>query len=1580
MKTKRQPYCHIEHIELRRLLSTVFVSSAAVGNNSGTSWANAYTSLQTALGAATSGTTIEVGQGTYKPTTGASRTARFQLADGVTLQGGYAGTGQSNPDARNTTLYPTILSGDIGAAGNSDNSYQVVYARSVDNTADLDGFTITDGNANGSGNNSEGGGIFDLLAGPTINNCTISGNASGGSGAGVATLYSSGTTLTNCTLSGNTAGARGGGLYNYQSSPTVTNCTISGNTAADGGGVSDKKSSSPTLTHCIISGNTANTGGGIANYTSSPTLTDCILTGNTATENGGGIWNNDSSPALINSTISGNTAPSGNGGGMYSSFSSDPALTNCTLSGNTARYGGAIYNIVNASATLTNCIVWDDTASVTGNEILNSSDGTNTVNATNSDIDQSGFAGSNNNIDADPHFIRAVEAGGPSDFGNLRVQSNSPAIGAGNASAGGLSGITTDLDGVSRTINGHVDMGAYEARYAFQSTVFVDASATGPNTGSTWANAYSNLALALDYAVSGETIDVAQGTYYASSDASRFDTFQLVDGVSVEGGFAGLADPNAARDVSTYTTTLSGDIGTPGVIGDNTYNVVTGSGTDNTAMLDGFTITAGYASNYHPTGGGIIDFSGSPTITDSIISGNTSTGAGGGMFNYQSSPILNDCTISGNTGSSGAGMNNEQDSSPVLTDCKISGNTANQGGGGIYNDYSSPTLVSCTISGNSAADFGGGIGDDHSSPTLINCVLSGNSAVQSGGALSDTDADSLPTLTNCTLTGNSAGTTGGALYDSFSAKATLTNCILWADTAPIGNEVDNVALGTAAITFSDIDQSGFAGSNNNIDADPKFVRNVGTNGASDFGDLRLQGASPAINSGSNTAIPNGITTDLAGNNRIIGGTVDMGAYESIATHLVFAIQPPGSPAAGQMFSVTIDVDDANGDIVTTDNSNVTISLGSGSPAGASLHGTQLTAPAQNGVATFSGLSLTTAGAYTLGASDGSLVSAISSNVTVAPLAPASLIITQQPANATAGADIREVKVEVEDPYGNPTDGSSVNVSLASGPNTTLGGTTMLATSGGIASFSNLSLTDAGAYTLKFTDGSIPSQTSSSFTINPAAANMLAFVNQPVNTTADQSLAPIVVEVEDQYGNLIPSDTSNVTLTNVTTATSRTVAANLGVATFSDFPVTTAGTYTLSASDGSLTGTASNSFTVAPGAATHLVFENVPAGQMAGAVLPTFEVDVEDQDNNIVTSDDSTITLSVPGGTGTLSAIAQNGVATFSNVSLTQAQSSANLIASDGSLASATATLDIIPADAVSLVFQQQPVNGAVGSTLGNIIVNIIDAYGNLADSIAYPTTTLAIASGPSGAVLSGSTTEQSNSSSLTFSDLSLNRAGTYTLSASSPGLPTITSDSFTLNYSGPSLLFSTEPASAAAGAKLPAFTIETVDASGNLITTGKSKISLSISSGGKLIGTANAAVKNGSATFGKLSVQKAGIYTLTATDSTFASTISSLFAINAGAATKMAFTPQPSNVAHNTPFNVTVDLFDRYGNLAAYNTSTVELTLSSHPKTATFTNLMATVTDGAANFDGTILTVPGTYTLDAIDGKLKAKSGKFVVD
>ena len=84
----------LEALEERSLPSaTWYVNASATGSNNGTSWANAYTDLQSALvNKAQSGDQVWVEQGTYKPTSGTDRTASFNIPDGVAVYGGFAGT------------------------------------------------------------------------------------------------------------------------------------------------------------------------------------------------------------------------------------------------------------------------------------------------------------------------------------------------------------------------------------------------------------------------------------------------------------------------------------------------------------------------------------------------------------------------------------------------------------------------------------------------------------------------------------------------------------------------------------------------------------------------------------------------------------------------------------------------------------------------------------------------------------------------------------------------------------------------------------------------------------------------------------------------------------------------------------------------------------------------------------------------------------------------------------------------------------------------------------------------------------------------------------------------------------------------------------------------------------------------------------------------------------------------------------------------------------------------------------------------------------------------------------------------
>jgi endonuclease/exonuclease/phosphatase family metal-dependent hydrolase len=326
-----------------------------------------------------------------------------------------------------------------------------------------------------------------------------------------------------------------------------------------------------------------------------------------------------------------------------------------------------------------------------------------------------------------------------------------------------------------------------------------------------------------------------------------------------------------------------------------------------------------FSGNSTTYGGGMYNYNSSPTVTNCTFSGNTSVDSGGGMCNVQSSSTVTDCIFSDNqangdtsdtggggmrnlensnptitkctfinnnaTSSGGGGMDNRINSNPNVTNCTFSNNSAGWGSGMFNGTNCSPKVTNCTFSGNSANGIGGGMYNlNESSPTVTNCMFSGNSAVTDGGGM-DNRVSSDPNLTNCTFSSNSATGKGGGM-DNYYSNPTVTNCILWGNTAPTGPQING---GSPAVTYSDI-QGALWPDTGNINSDPCFVDAIG-------GNLRLRPQSLCIDSGNNYAVPSAVTTDLDGNPRFVddlgtvdtgSGTppvVDMGAYE-------YLISPP----------------------------------------------------------------------------------------------------------------------------------------------------------------------------------------------------------------------------------------------------------------------------------------------------------------------------------------------------------------------------------------------------------------------------------------------------------------------------------------------------------------------------------------------------------------------------------------------------------------------------------------------------------------------------------------------------------------
>ncbi|MBN2268983.1 MAG: hypothetical protein JXN61_00115, partial [Sedimentisphaerales bacterium] len=394
-------------------------------------------------------------------------------------------------------------------------------------------------------------------------------------------------------------------------------------------------------------------------------------------------------------------------------------------------------------------------------------------------------------------------------------------------------------------------------RAILRSAVYVDKDATGANNGSTWADAYNYLQDALMFAAPGDEIRVAEGVYkpddFVLSDRpnrEREETFQLINGVAVKGGYAGFGRPDPdARDVNEYETILTGDrLGNDVAVADaadlldepsredNCYHVVTGHETDSTAVLDGFTITGGNANwGYWVAwyGGGITADSAGLTIRNCKIQGNVAA-QGGGLHIGSGGATLSGCTFSGNAAIHAGGMINGGRQTTVA-DCAFLDNYADTGGGAtictdatfarcnfvrnraglstggaVGNDCSAPEFEHCTFIENTAPYAGGAISNFEGDLVIVACRFVGNSS-DKGGAIYQGDTDTV--LTACEFEGNHA-VTGGAIANDGYSDPTLTDCNFTGNWAQFGGAFHNTtgsAPGFANCVFSGNSATGSGG-------------------------------------------------------------------------------------------------------------------------------------------------------------------------------------------------------------------------------------------------------------------------------------------------------------------------------------------------------------------------------------------------------------------------------------------------------------------------------------------------------------------------------------------------------------------------------------------------------------------------------------------------------------------------------------------------------------------------------------------------------------------------------------------------
>ncbi len=476
-----------------------------------------------------------------------------------------------------------------------------------------------------------------------------------------------------------------------------------------------------------------------------------------------------------------------------------------------------------------------------------------------------------------------------------------------------------------------------------QNIIYVNHAATGGNNGTSWADAFAGLQNAIDVAEPGDQIWVAQGVYKPTEKhggtSDRHKTFYInKEGIEIYGGFSGTEDSLSQRDFVNNATILSGDLdnndtdadgdfvadSTTDIVGDNAIRVLRMDTVGNLVRLDGFTITAGFASGGFLQGGGlyiVCEADGkqsSPTIANCIFSGNYAY-SGGGVHNRALNGGLvatsfEHCTFTYNLGfATGGAVQNFGDNatvSPTFSNCFFKGNEATNASGGAIsnlaqsNGTASPVLSSCTFV-NNLAETGGAIFNSNADPIVNNCIFESNAATLGGGAMYNTgfsnskvancifltniaaqDGGAIanivgnPVIVNCSFYGNSANI--GSTISNFSNNPTIANCIIWNNAA---SSIFNSASGGAIPQISHTllkenfcPPGAICGNGMIFNQDPLFAD-------AENGDLRLLAGSPAIDAGDTSAVPPGITTDLDGKPRIFNSTglpvaiVDLGAYE-----------------------------------------------------------------------------------------------------------------------------------------------------------------------------------------------------------------------------------------------------------------------------------------------------------------------------------------------------------------------------------------------------------------------------------------------------------------------------------------------------------------------------------------------------------------------------------------------------------------------------------------------------------------------------------------------------------------------------
>ncbi len=438
---------------------------------------------------------------------------------------------------------------------------------------------------------------------------------------------------------------------------------------------------------------------------------------------------------------------------------------------------------------------------------------------------------------------------------------------------------------------------------------FTPAHAVILQVGTSWSGSpYPDIQSAVDAATDGDEIWVEQGTYVLTN------TVAINKSLAIYGGFDGAESTREERDWTGQPTIVDGNDVLQPLAG--CFHV---AGTSNaTVALDGLIITRGYAdrgggirngyaasntfgdltvanciltNNHGAThAGGIFNDWGDLTVADTTFTGNYAGNKGGAILNYGHDMTLANCTIASNRANNGGAVSYPNSAgSPsasnlnVFTDCVFSNNAAGSDGGAMLIDGHT-VATRCVFVDNVSARYGtiATYADTGYSFSFTNCLFARNTTKYGGALCVNGSAGILGAISfmNCTIASNTtvSGGAGGAIYtrkpstNEYSVFS-IRNSIVWGANTT-SNEIDRsgATQPLPAVSHTDIDQAGYAGSNGNLNEHPLFA---------DFakGNYRLQAGSPCLNAADDLDAPE---NDLDNTLRPQGDGYDMGAYELAA--------------------------------------------------------------------------------------------------------------------------------------------------------------------------------------------------------------------------------------------------------------------------------------------------------------------------------------------------------------------------------------------------------------------------------------------------------------------------------------------------------------------------------------------------------------------------------------------------------------------------------------------------------------------------------------------------------------------------